>query len=252
MPVSEQMQKQPCPPTGLPHHRSIIAIDIELSTSRTNPVKAELRRTIYELFDTALRSAGIQERHRDRFIDRGDSILALIRPVDQAPKALLLTRAIPELRRLLSGRNHSLSLTSQLQRQLRLRVVMHAGEVHYDTNGCFGESLDLAFRLLDSAQVKKALRATGDPIALVVSDDIYKSVICHGYDGIDQRAFRPRVRVQIAGHRHTGWIHIPGEATRPDVTEMTSYRQPPAVSPAHIKHLKWPSGGKRRHSSTDS
>jgi hypothetical protein len=213
MPVGEQIQKQPWPPAGLPHHRSIIAVDIELSTSRTDPVKAELRRTIYELFDTALRSAGIQERHRDRFIDRGDSILALIHPVDQAPKALLLTRAIPALRRLLSGRNRGLSLTSQL----RLRVVMHAGEVHYDPNGCFGESLDLAFRLLDSAQVKKALRATGDPIALVVSEDIYKSVICHCYDGIDQRAFHPRVRVQLAGHRRTGWIHIPGEVTRPDV-----------------------------------
>jgi class 3 adenylate cyclase len=207
VPSSEQIQPQPRPPVALPHHRSIIAVDIELSTSRTNPVKAELRRTVYELFDKALRSAGIQERHRDRFIDRGDGILALIHPVDQAPKALLLTRAVPALHRLLSDRNHNLPITSQ--RQLRLRVVVHAGEVHYDTNGCFGEALDLAFRLLDAAQVKKALQATGDPIALVVSEDIHKSVICHGYDGIDPRAFHPLVQVQIAGHSHTGWIHIP-------------------------------------------
>jgi class 3 adenylate cyclase len=233
MPVSKQIQKHPCPPGSLPHHRSIIAVDIELSTSRTNPVKAELRRTVYELFDTALRSAGIQESHRDRFIDRGDGILALIHPVDQAPKALLLTRAIPALRRLLSRRNRSLLLTNQLQRQLRLRVVIHAGEVHYDTNGSFGEALDLAFRLLDSAQVKKALRATGDPIALVVSEDIYNSVICHGYDGIDQRAFRPHVRVQIAGHRRTGWIHIPGEDTSPDVTANDQLPAALDVNPAH-------------------
>jgi GTP diphosphokinase / guanosine-3',5'-bis(diphosphate) 3'-diphosphatase len=32
----------------------------------------------------------------------------------------------------------------------RLRVVLHAGEVHYDGNGCFGEALDIAFRLLDA------------------------------------------------------------------------------------------------------
>jgi hypothetical protein len=226
VPSSEQIQTQPRPPAGLPHHRSIIAVDIELSTSRTNPVKGEMRRTVYELFDTALRSAGIQERHRDRFIDRGDGILALIHPVDQAPKALLLTRAVPALHRLLSDRNHNLPITSQLQRQLRLRVVIHAGEVHYDTNGCFGEALDVTFRLLDAAQVKKALRATGDPIALVVSEDIHKSVICHGYDGIDPRAFRPLVQVQIAGHSHTGWIHIPREATKPNETEITSYRHP--------------------------
>jgi hypothetical protein len=212
VPSSEQIQ--PRLPVDLPHHRSIIAVDIELSTSRTNPVKAEMRRTVYELFDTALRSAGIHERHRDRFIDRGDGILALIHPLDQVPKALLLTRAFPALHRLLSGRNHNLPVTSQLR--MRLRVVIHAGEVHYDTNGCFGEALDLAFRLLDAAQVKKALQATGDPIALVVSDDIHKSVICHGYDGIDPRDFRPLVQVQIAGLSRTGWIHIPREATNPN------------------------------------
>jgi len=216
----------PPSPIGLPHYRSIVAVDIERSTSRTNPVKAELRRTVYELFNTALRSAGIQERHRDRFIDRGDGILALIHPVDEAPKTLLLTRVIPVLHRLIADRNASLPRTSQSQRQLRLRVVVHAGEVHYDANGCFGEALDLAFRLLDAARVKKALQAANGPLALVVSEDIHRCVIHHGYDGIDKRAFRPLVRVQIAGHRHTGWIHIPGDARMPNVADMASYRQP--------------------------
>ena len=56
----------------LPHHRAIVALDIEQSTRRPDPVKAELRRMMYELFETALRSAGIQRQHRDRFVDRGD------------------------------------------------------------------------------------------------------------------------------------------------------------------------------------
>jgi class 3 adenylate cyclase len=206
--MRETITEHDRPPTCLPHHRSIVAVDIEHSTRRTNPVKAELRRTVYELFDAALRSAGIQGRHRDGFIDRGDGILALIHPVDQAPKALLLTRAIPTLHRLLFERNHGLPFTSRLERQLRLRVVMHAGEVHYDSNGCFGEALDIAFRLLDAAPVKKTLLATGDPMTLVVSEEIHKSVICHEYDGIDQRAFRPLVRVKIAGHTRTGWIQV--------------------------------------------
>jgi hypothetical protein len=75
---------------GLPHHRTIVALDIEMSTNRTDPVKAELRGKMYELFDAALCSAGIHRRHRDRFIDRGDGILALIHPVDKAPKTILL------------------------------------------------------------------------------------------------------------------------------------------------------------------
>lgn len=226
MPYSEQIQRQVPPPTGLPRHRSIIAVDIERSTSRPDPIKAELRKTVYELFDTALRSAGIQVHHRDPFIDRGDGILALVHPVDQVPKVLLLTRAVPALHRLIIGRNNSLPRASQPQRHLRLRVVVHAGEVHYDANGCFGEALDLTFRLLDAAQVKRALRTAGNPLALVVSEDIHRAVIRHGYDGIDQHAFRPLVRVQIAGHRRTGWIHIPGQASRPGVTEMASYLQP--------------------------
>jgi hypothetical protein len=105
-------------------------------------------------------------------------------------------------------------------------VVVHAGEVHYDANGCFGEALDIAFRLLDAAHVKKALRAAPDPLILVISGDIYRTVVRHGYDGIDQRTFHPLVRVHVAGNRYPGWIHIPRQPAQHQVTEMASYRQP--------------------------
>jgi len=52
----------------------------------------------------------------------------------------------------------------------------------------FGEALDIAFRLLDSPRAKKALRMTIDPLALVISGDIYRSVVRQGYQGIDQHA----------------------------------------------------------------
>jgi class 3 adenylate cyclase len=211
---------EPLLPTGLPHYRAIVALDIECSTSRPDPVKAELRNKTYELFDAALCSAGIHGTHRDRFIDRGDGVLALIYPVDQAPKALLLNHAIPSLNRLLTDYNASLPPRSRLQRQLRVRVVIHAGEVHYDVNGCFGEALDIAFRLLDASRVKRELREAADPLILVISRDIYSSVVRHGYDGIDQQTFHPLVCVRIAGKRYRGWIHIPEQTTRYLVTQM--------------------------------
>jgi hypothetical protein len=74
---------------------------------------------------------------------------------------------------------------------------------------CFGEALDIAFRLLDDLRVKKALRAATDPVTLVVSGDIYGSVVRHGYDGIDQRAFCPLGRVQVAGNRYQGGLTFP-------------------------------------------
>lgn len=85
--------------------RVIVALDIEDSTSRPDPVKAELRTMIYELFDAALRSVGISARRRDRFADRGDGLLVLIDPADQA---LLLSVALPAFSRQLAAYNASL------------------------------------------------------------------------------------------------------------------------------------------------
>ena len=218
---------------GLPHHRAIVALDIEQSTRRPDPVKAELRRTMYELFDTALRSAGIQRRHRDRFVDRGDGVLALIRPVHRAPKAILLNQAIPALSKLLADRNAGLPRASRTQRMLRVRVVVHAGEVAYDANGCFGKALDVAFRLLDAARVKQTLQTAGDPLILVVSEDIYRSVVRHGYHGIDRDAFRPMVRVQVGGSRHCGWVQLPGQAVPYRVAELASYR-----AAGHLRRIR--------------
>src|SRR5580693_2516527 len=65
-------------PLRLARHRVIVALDIERSTSRPDPVKAELRTMLYELFDAALRTSGVGARRRDRFADRGDGLLALI------------------------------------------------------------------------------------------------------------------------------------------------------------------------------
>jgi class 3 adenylate cyclase len=210
--------------TGLPCYRAIVALDIEHSTSRPDPIKGELRNKTYELFEAALRKAGIDSCHHDRFIDRGDGILALIHPVDQAPKVVLLNRAVPVLSRLLT--DYNASLPSRSQRQLRVRVVMHAGEVHYDANGCFGEALDVAFRLLDAARVKRALREKPDPLILVISEAIHSSIVRHGYDGIDYETFHQLVRVQVAGKRYPGWIHLPGDALGRTVTQLASYRRP--------------------------
>ncbi len=214
----------------LPRHRAIVAVDIESSTTRSDPVKADLRHTAYDLFEQALQTAGISAHNRDPFTDRGDGILALIHPVDQAPKPILLNQTIPALARLLTDHNISRSVIQEPQQRLRLRAVVHAGEVHYDNNGCFGEALDLAFRLLDAAPVKKKLQLTPAPLVLVVSEDIYRSIVWHGYDGINQQTYHPLVCVQIAGRRHHGWIHVPGQCPAPDTRSKTSMAA--SLSPA--------------------
>ena len=184
------------------HQRTIVALDIERSTSRPDPVKAELRATMYDLFDAALRAAGIHPRHRDRFADRGDGFLALIHGVDHRPD-VLLRRVIPAFGVLLAEYN----TVRPPQRQLRVRVVVHAGTVFYDANGCFGEALDTAFRLLDAARVKQALRTASAPLALVVSVGVGESVRSGRIGRVGGL-----VSVEVAGRWHQGLIQTLGRA----------------------------------------
>jgi hypothetical protein len=200
------IRNQPLRP---PRRRVIVALDIESSTSRPDPVKAELRTMVYELFDAALRSAGVGARHRDRFTDRGDGLLALIDPADQA---LLLHHVIPVLGQLLASYNASLLHPGGRDRQLRVRVVMHAGNVHDDDNGYFGEALDAAFRLLDAPRVKRELKTAQGSLLLVVSSDIGDTVAPDDLGGTGSTISSGLVTAQLAGHQYQGWIHIPAQA----------------------------------------
>jgi hypothetical protein len=196
-------------PPSASRHRIIVALDIERSTSRPDLVKGELRTMLYELFDAALRSAGVDADRRDRFIDRGDGLLALIDPADEA---LVLNRVVPVFSQLLTGYNARFDDPGERQRELRVRVVLHSGEINDDDNGPFGETLDIAFRLLDAPRVKAALRAAYGPLLLVVSGEIYESVVRHGLEEPDHPVFSWLLTAEVAGHDHQGWIHIPAAA----------------------------------------
>lgn len=191
-------------------YRSILALDIQRSTGplRTNPIRGELRTLLYRFLEETMEIVGIDRRHCDPFEDRGDGVLALIHPVDSIPKSLLLKLLVPELARKVHAYNASLAVTDLLRRELRLRAVIHAGEVHCDGKGYYSEDLDVAFRLLDARRFKRFLSTTMVPLGLIVSETIYWSVVRHEYSGIRGRHFRPavRVRVRVGGRRRRGFI----------------------------------------------
>lgn len=195
-----------------PRYRAILAVDIEGSTARTDPVKAELRRTLYRLLEEAFTRAGIEERYREEYVDRGDGALVLVQPFDEVPKTLLLHPVVPVLSALLTEYNAAQSIASGGDRRIRIRVVVHAGEVHDDGHGNFGEALDITCRLLDSPQAKSALRRTRAPLVLIVSEDIYHSIVRHGYEGIHADSYVPLVRLEVPGRSHQGWLY---DATAP-------------------------------------
>ncbi|MCT2584447.1 hypothetical protein [Actinophytocola gossypii] len=188
-----------------PVHRAIVALDIARSTVRADPVKARLRRRMYHILDEAMWSSGISGQHHDFPIDRGDGALVLIKPSDQVPKTILLARLMPALACFLADYN-----ARYPHQAFQLRASVHAGEVNYDRWGPFGEALDIACRLLDAPELKNALAGSTAPLALVVSDDIYRSIVRHGYDQIDSEHFSPDVRVEVAGIPHLGWVRGSG------------------------------------------
>lgn len=192
------------PPAG-PVYRSMLAVDLEGSTNRTNPAKGELRRVLYQLMARALAATGIAGQHLEQPTDRGDGMLILIRPHDDVPKTALLGRLIPALTTLLTEHNATAPDPSL---HMRLRAVVHAGEVHLDNWGFYGEELDVAFRLLDSPTVKRALGAAClSPLVLVISDEIFRATVRHGY--LDEGQYQPLVCVRVAGQRRRGWVHTP-------------------------------------------
>src|ERR1700722_14299313 len=102
-----------------PVHRSIVAVDLEGSTARTNPVKGELRRVMYALLNQALRATAIDGRHLEHPTDRGDGVLLLFRPHDDVPKTLLLGQLIPRLAALLVEHN---ATATQPGMRMRMRM----------------------------------------------------------------------------------------------------------------------------------
>jgi len=211
-----------------PRHRTILALDVEGSTTRTNPDKRRLRRAMYQLTERALRAALIGDEYLEPKSDRGDGVLILIRPVDEVPKTLILGSLIPALAGLLDEHN---ATVSRPELRMRLRAVVHAGEVHKDENGFYGNDIDAAFRLLEAPKLKKALKDTPEsPLILVVSEEIYHSIVQQEY--LDAGPFQPLVRVRV-GHRiRRGWVNIPVPAAVPPEPSTAGRRAQGRLAPA--------------------
>jgi hypothetical protein len=107
---------------------------------------------------------------------------------------------------------------------------VHAGEVHRDHHGYFGDDLDLAFRLLDSPQFKRCLRQVAAPLIMAVSEDIYRSVVRHQRDRIDPDDYRLAIRVRVGERRCRGYVHVPADALESlTVDSATGAIVPPAT-----------------------
>lgn len=132
-------------------------------------------------------------------------MLLLLHPVDDLPKTQLLGSLVPELTAGLAAYNRGVPAAEQLL----VRAALHAGEVHHDPNGPFGNPIDVTVRLLEVDRFKAYRRQSGVPLVLIVSGDIYRSVVWHGCPGIDRDSYHRLLSVRVAGRLHDGWVDAP-------------------------------------------
>jgi hypothetical protein len=113
---------------------------------------------------------------------------------------------LPErLRGLIRRHNHVSCRAAGIQ----LRAAAHIGLVEHDGHGFVGSDINLLFRMLEARPLKRALAGSGAELALIVSDDVYRSLVCRCPSLVSPEAFQ-RVKFQVKHDRACGWTYLPG------------------------------------------
>ncbi|MHB9759417.1 hypothetical protein ACYBSK_33980 [Streptomyces sp. BYX5S] len=196
-----------------PVFRTILLFDIEQYGARDDVEQAFLRRLLYEVVDSTLLAAAVDETARLR-ADRGDSVMELIDAHASVP--VLVKTLLAETPAQLHSKNRLIASSAQM----RLRIVLSSGYVAVDgLDGWVGSDLNHAVRLLNSDPLRNALKEREDESVLCVSDAIYQGVVRHSPLGVRPADFH-RITVDTKEGPTVAWLH--GSARTPDPTDTAT------------------------------
>jgi hypothetical protein len=184
-------------------HRAIAVVDVKGfgDINRTNAHQLVIRRSLYKILRHAFGKADIAWADCDHE-DRGDGVLILVPP--SIVKSTLVENLPTELVKALRTHNRG----HCPEEQIRLRMSLHAGELHYDEHGVVGRAVNLAFRLLDARPLREALAASPDPLAIIASSWFFHEVIWHSRTA--QRDLFQQVQVRLKETDVWAWIRGAG------------------------------------------
>ncbi|WP_329568883.1 hypothetical protein [Kitasatospora sp. NBC_01266] len=225
-----------------PVNRTILLLDIAGSSGRDDVVKAVLRRSLNAVVNQTVLAAGAEATQQYRE-DRGDGLIVLLD--GNVAKTAVLRALLTTTPELLHEHNRLASAGSQM----RLRIVLAAGEVTYDPHdgtvgGLVGHDLDRAFRLLDSDFLRNALTArAGEPCVLLVSGAVYDGVVRHGHRGVRPELFQ-RAPVAVKDSVLTGWLYSGNGTVQKTAGQDagTSLGSAPAAAASATPALQRPAG----------
>jgi hypothetical protein len=204
-----------------PQRRVMVSIDMESYSKRSNGLQHRAQEAFKRIMEDAAVESGLD---RTDWLTQqgGDGELGIL-PPGTSERAVL--QLVSVLDRMLREHNQGLAPEARV----RLRIAVHQGLVHLDgANGFSGRPIVEVSRLVDSPQLKAALRAfPGANAALVVSDSIYHEVVEQYEDLRPEQFARVIASIPDKDFSTPAWIYVPGEnaATRQVPVEQPS---PPA------------------------
>ena len=209
-------------------HRTIVVVDVEGfgDQRRTSRDQVAVRDGLYRALRDAFGRAGIPWDDCGHE-DRGDGVFVLV-PAE-VPKGLLAESLPSALVTALRAHNGA----HPGPERIRLRMALHAGEVHYDEHGVTAAAVNLAFRLLDAGALKAALASSPGVLAVIASSWFFEEVVRHSGAGA---GYRP-VQVAVKETTTIGWICLPDHRDTADqaildslpVVAAVAGKQPPAA-----------------------
>ncbi len=180
-------------------HKAILMVDIEgFSDPCRNQVNhVRLRASLYEI---------LREAFQDKWDEcwwegTGDGALVLIPPA--IPKLWLVDDVINTIAALLCRHNDAHSRAEKM----RLRAVLHAGEVIFDEIGATSPGIILAARLLDAEPIRETLAESSEVLAWITSAWFFDEVVRHS-ERTDPSRFR-KVEVTAKETSTTAWVSLP-------------------------------------------
>lgn len=164
---------------------------------RTDPDRVAVRHAVYRALQRSFAKARISWADCVAE-DRGDGVFVLLPP--DVPKSWLVIRLPVHLADSLARHNAA----CPEPKRVRLRMVLHAGEVYPDAHGSAGTCINRAFRLIDAPACKAVLHDSPGVLALIVSDWFYDEVVRH-HRAAEPSAFR-QVRVVNKETDMIAWV----------------------------------------------
>ena len=194
------------------YRRLVIVTDTERYSSRSSVLQHEAQAAFDEALTAAARVADVDRPAWQRQ-PSGDGELAVLPPEVDEP--LLLSAFLPAIDTHLR-RYNAYRVT---EARIRIRVALHQGLLFVDSrNGFAGEAVNTTARLVDAPPLKAAFRAfPAANVACIVSDGIYRDIVCGGYEGIRRdRYSKIKVELPDKDFAEDAWISILSE----DVTTI--------------------------------